>query len=129
MEEHAFLSDRRRSIVEGETAEDMGIADATYRQHRAAVKRQARLALQELLKVAASPEIDNSDVFDPLAISTLAELLLTGNSSGLMPEGVPRYRPGKPAPEYSNELYQRLDGAQMSYQFQQQQPDENDGQR
>lgn len=126
MEEHAFLSDRRRSIVEGATADDLGIADTTYRQHRAAVKRQSQLALQELLQVAASPEIDNAEVFDPVLISTLLEMLLTGNTSGLQPEGLPDYRPGKPAPEYTSELYERVDGAQMSYQFKRQQPDPED---
>ena len=29
MEEYAFLSDRRRSIVEGETADELGIDDDT----------------------------------------------------------------------------------------------------
>lgn len=107
MEEYAFLSERRRSIVEGETAEDMGIADATYRQHRAAVKRQARLALQELLKVASSPVIDNSDIFEPELVRTLVQTLIRGSGGlGDPHESVPATAwATEPDEDYAREVY------------------------
>lgn len=113
MEEHAFLSERRRSIVEGETAEDMGIADATYRQHRAAVKRQARLALEELLKIAASPVIDNSEIFEPDQIRALTQTLIRGSGGlGDPHESIPATAwATEPDTDYAREVYVAVDRA------------------
>lgn len=114
MGEHAFLSDRRRSIVRGETAEEMGIADATYRQHRAAVKQQARTAMNELLEVATSPEIDNADVFEPDAVRNLVTALLAG-SGGLEGDDVPpTVRAWDPDPDYANRVYVAVNKAMMN---------------
>lgn len=113
MEEYAFLSERRRSIIEGESADEMGIADATYRQHRAAVKRQARLALEELLNVAASPVIDNSDVFEPEQIRALTQTLIRGSGGLADPhESIPATAwATEPDSDYAREVYVAVDRA------------------
>jgi hypothetical protein len=76
MSDDAFLTDRRREILDGATADDMDIASATHRQHRAAIKRQSRAALNELTQVAQSVEISNHDVFNPETIGTLLFYIL-----------------------------------------------------
>lgn len=113
MEEYAFLSDRRRSIVEGATADELDIADATYRQHRAAVKRQARLALEELLKVAASPQFDNSEIFDPEQVRALTQTLIRGSGGLADPhESIPATAwATEPDSDYAREVYVAVDRA------------------
>lgn len=112
-----FLTENRREVLAGQS----DWSDASIANEKSRIRTRSRDALTELLEVAASPEIDNADVFNPVAVSTLLELLLTGDSSGLMPEGVPKHRPGKPSPEYASRLYEQIDAARMSYQYQRQQ--------
>jgi hypothetical protein len=91
--DNAFLTERRREVLEGLTAEEMGIHEGTRREHRAALKRQAKAALSELIEVAESDEIDQTDVFDPDEIFRLLATLLhakpsAGHYEGEVPGGL-----------------------------------------
>lgn len=141
MAEKAFLTDRRKEILDGATADEMGISDATVRQHRAAVKHQTRAALRELREVAQSGEIDNREVFYPDGVTNLLIWILNDphqlpkDHGGLAArpneeiEGVEErhiVRIGEDLKDYQDEIYVRLDGILRSY-HQEEQENEDDG--
>jgi hypothetical protein len=108
MAEKAFLTEKRKQVLNGVPPENIGsdgISDGTYRQHRAATKRQARAAVSELLQVAASPTIDNADVFEPEVVRALITTLLIG-SGGAVGEDVPdELAAWDPDPEFAKTMY------------------------
>lgn len=72
MVETIFLTDNRREVLAGETElEGDSLAVAKSR-----IRVRARMALQELIQVAQSEEIDNSTVFEPRAIESLLESVM-----------------------------------------------------
>lgn len=74
-----FLTDERRTVLSGE----YDGADSTERAHRSNIRARSRTALDELIEVAASPEIDNSEVFDPDQVFRLLRALLTPRQEDL----------------------------------------------
>lgn len=82
MVERVFLTDTRRDVLEGE----FDGPDATKRSHKSRIRTRARMALQELIEVAQSSEIDNTDVFEPKEITSFTEsLIFNGRSGGITP--------------------------------------------
>lgn len=77
---NAFLTEQRQRVVDGETSEEMGIADATHRQYQRDTTELAQSALQELIEVANSPAIDNTEVFDPDKMFHLLRAILSPDS-------------------------------------------------
>lgn len=70
----AFLTDRRREFLEG----DYDLEDSADRQLKRRTKNDAIDALDELIEVARSPHLDNSEIFDPGHIEQLITALYTG---------------------------------------------------
>jgi hypothetical protein len=111
MAERAFLSEQRRRVVRGKTADEMGISEETRRQYKYTTKQKARAAIAELIEVAASPEIDNGDIFDPDQLEVLITTLLIG-TGGLSGEEVPSHlQAWNPDPEYANRAYVAINHA------------------
>lgn len=76
----AFLTETRRDILNGEYTGQEG----TERSHKSKIKARSRTALQELIEVAQSPEIDNSDIFEPDDLARLVDALMVPDG-GLTP--------------------------------------------
>jgi hypothetical protein len=66
-----FLTDTRRKVLMGE----YDGADSNERSHRSRIRSRARTALDELLAIAASEEIDNSEVFEAEKLRALITTL------------------------------------------------------
>lgn len=119
MVENIFLTDSRRDVLNGDTdhLNSQSLANAKSR-----IRTRARLALDELIEVAASPAIDNEDVFEPEEVYTLISILLNGTGGLSHGDEIPhpdelreqydRYEAvaWKPYEDYSRDLYVRLDG-------------------
>jgi len=73
MVEKAFLTDSRRNVLEG-NADDL--TEQSLRNAKSRIRVRARLALTELIEVANSDEIDQTEVFDPDDIFRLLSALL-----------------------------------------------------
>lgn len=72
MAENAFLTDRRREFLEG----DYDLDTSADRHLKRRLENSANLALSELIEVAESPYIDNTEVFDPETVNRLITALL-----------------------------------------------------
>lgn len=102
MVEKAFLTDSRRDVLEGNS----DLTDQSLYNAKSRIRTRARLALDELIEVAASPEIDNADIFTEQKMKVLLTNLLLG-SGGLMGDDVADDLPQAwdPDPEYAHSLY------------------------
>jgi len=81
-ESPVFLTDERRDVLNGEYQG----ADSTERVHRANIRKRAKKAIQELIEVAQSPEIENtSEVFEPDEIARLIDSLMVPQDATLTP--------------------------------------------
>lgn len=105
MVEKVFLTDSRRDVLEGTT----DLTEQSLYNAKSRIRTRARLALDELTEVAASPEIDNADIFTEQEIKRLVSLLLFGHG-GLMGGDVADNLPEAwdPDPEYALSLYTAL---------------------
>lgn len=101
MTDHVFLTDTRKEVLKNYDS-----SDSNHRAHKSRIKNDARTALLELLALAATEEIDNSDIFEPKQVRALIQTLLTG------PGGLD---PNEPDTEYTNSLYVELDQALRNY--------------
>lgn len=81
MPDYAFLTPRKREIVDGADADELEIDEATWYNHRAGAKNQARQALEELTMIAESQHIDHTDVFDPDDVFRFLRALLTADAT------------------------------------------------
>jgi len=81
MVKRVFLTETRRDVLNGEFEGP----DATKRSHKSRIRTRARMALQELIEVAASPEIDNADIFEPDDVTDLTEALIFNGRRGITP--------------------------------------------
>lgn len=116
-DEKVFLTEQRRAVLRNQ----YDGSDSNARTHKSRIRKKSKLALDELIEVASSPKIDNSDVFDPETVYTLISILLRG-TGGLMYETEEAQQKAlenaednaiiawDPDPDYANELYVRLDG-------------------
>lgn len=75
-----FLTETRREVLSG----NYDGAKNTERTHKSRIRARARTALDELLVVAASDEIENAEVFDPQKLRALITTLTRG-AGGLDP--------------------------------------------
>lgn len=106
-DEKVFLTDSRREVLNGE----YDGADNVRRTHKTRIRSKSRTALSELIDVATSPEIDNSDVFEPEQIRVLLTTLLVG-SGGFEDDDMPTYMQAwEPDPDYANSVYVAADRA------------------
>lgn len=76
MVENAFLTDSRRDVLKG-NADDL--KEQSLRNAKSRIRVRARLALAELIEVAHSEEIDQTEVFEPDEIFRLLNELLSPN--------------------------------------------------
>lgn len=113
MVDNIFLTDSRRDVLNGVDE----LTDQSRYNAKSRIRQRARMALQELIEVAASPEIDNADVLEP---NVLARLL----DAAMVPQGTtitPRWNfDGDPAEyrdtyRYQLALHGRLDHALDGY--------------
>jgi hypothetical protein len=81
MKENTFIPEAHWAVLEGETDK---YADSTVRDYRARIKRRTPAAIQELIAVAKSDAIDNTDVFDPMELAALIRAVL-GDPSNIQP--------------------------------------------
>jgi hypothetical protein len=73
MGEQKLLTDRRREII----SEEYDPSDASNRQLKWRLKKDTETTLKELVEIARSPTIDNSEFFDPGLIEQLITALYT----------------------------------------------------
>ena len=102
MVESIFLTDSRRDVLEGTT----DLTDQSLYNAKSRIRTRARLAIGELIEVAASSEIDNDDIFTEQQMQVLISNLLFG-SGGLMGDDVADDLPEAwdPDPEYASNIY------------------------
>lgn len=74
--DNVFLTDNRRLYLDGEYE---GSESASY-TIKSRLKRRSEITLHELIEVANSPEIDNSDVFDPDDVAMFLWALMTDSA-------------------------------------------------
>lgn len=71
--DHTFLTEKRREILNDESDWEQ----SSINVEKSRIKNRARTALQELIMVAESPEIDHTDVFDQDDVFKLLRALMT----------------------------------------------------
>jgi len=109
----AFLTDERRAVLNGEYD---GAAN-TERTHKSRIRARSRQAIEELIEVAQSPEIDNGDVFDPDDLARLVDALMAPREATI----TPRWNYGGTPDEFRDEydyqlaLWGRLDHTLRGY--------------
>jgi len=105
MVEKVFLTDSRRDVLKGTS----DLTDQSLYNAKSRIRTRARLALDELIEVAASDEIDNADIFTEQQIQVLISNLLFG-SGGLIGGDVAGNLPEAwdPDPEYAHSVYTTL---------------------
>lgn len=107
MVENVFLTDSRREVLRGE----YDGAESTEKSKKSHIRTQSKMALDELIEVAHSPEIDNSDVFDPEKLHILIRTLTVG-AGGLIGDDVPpAVKAWDPDEDYAREVYVAVDKA------------------
>lgn len=109
MVDKVFLTEARRNALNHYDA-----ADSNHRAHKSRVVDRAKVALNELIWVAANPEIENADVFEEEQMRALLTVLLAG-SGGFVEEPTDD-TPGEhiatePDPDYRNSLYVAVSNA------------------
>jgi len=113
MADRAFLTDKRRDVLNGEYEG----ADAALRNQKSRLRRTSSTALEELIEVAQSPEIDNGEVFDPDDIARLIDALMAPREATI----TPRWNYGGTPDEFRDEydyqlaLWGRLDHTLRGY--------------
>ena len=80
MVEKVFLTPERRSVLEGRRDHSSGSTST----HKVRIRRRAKRALEELIEVAESDEIDKEDVFNPDQIRRLL-IALFGDHRDIQP--------------------------------------------
>lgn len=111
MVENVILTDARRDALS-----DYNPDDANHRGHKSKTKQRAEVAFDELIEVAASPVVENPDVFPPEKVRHLLVYLLAG-SGGLVGDDVDTgIRAWSPSPEYRNALYGEITRAQLAFE-------------
>jgi hypothetical protein len=65
--QNIFLTDTRRDVLEGES----DLSGGSLANEKSRIRTRARAAVDELIQVAKSEEIENSSVFDPEKVGTL----------------------------------------------------------
>jgi hypothetical protein len=80
MTDRVFLTEKRRDVLNGEYE---GSPDA-LRNQKSRLRKSARTALEELIAVANSEEIENGEVFHPNDLARLVHALMTP-ADGLTP--------------------------------------------
>lgn len=123
MSDRVLLTDQREKVLNG----DYDGSDAALRNQKSRLRKSSQTALQELIKVASSPAIDNPDVFDTEDVYTLVSLLLNGRGGLSHGDEIPhpdevreQYDSydaiaWRPREDYRQELYVKLDGNLRNY--------------
>lgn len=70
--DHTFLTESRREILNGESDWE----DSSVAVEKSRIKNRAETALNELIEVAKSPEIDHTDVFEEDTVFRLLRSLM-----------------------------------------------------
>ena len=111
MVDTVFLTDARKDALNHYDPEN-----SNHRAHKSRTKSRAKQALDELLWVASSNEIENSDVFEEEKMHSLLVTLLVGaggvtgdDLTGISDEIVA----STPDPDYRNSLYVAIENAQL----------------
>jgi len=113
MADRVLLTEKREQVLSGE----YDGSDTALRNQKSRLRDSARTALAELVQVAASPEIDNADVFEPNEVARLLDALMVPNGTTITPrwnfDGNPdEYRDTY---RYQLALHGRLDHALDGY--------------
>lgn len=112
--ENLFLTEARRAVLDGTTDREGN----SLAVEKSRIRERARLAVEELIAVAASPEIENSDVFEPNDLARLIDALMVPKGEGLTPRWNFDGDPAEFRDEYQYQigLQSRLDHALDGYQ-------------
>lgn len=103
---HAFLTDRRRELLDGEYDSE----DQADRQLKHRTKTAAETAIGELIEVAQSDTIDTREVFEPEQVATLIRHLLAPDVYVHPVDGAP-----DDWKEYQDDLYVQIDKTMHLY--------------
>jgi len=77
MTDRVLLTEKREQLLEG----DYDSGDATHRNRKSRLKQSSEVTLDELIRVAECPIIDNTDIFEPGDVARLISALLTPDHS------------------------------------------------
>lgn len=104
-----ILSDRRRKILEG----TYDGAKSTEYNHKRAIRQRSQSAIEELIKIASSPEIDNERAIDPEQIGALVSILVQGSGGLVGTENIDneQLKAWSPDPDTSRKYYVEIDAA------------------
>lgn len=117
--QNIFLTETRRAVLDGES----DLAESSITNEKSRIRTRARAALNELIEVAQSDEIENASVFEPEKLGNLMFWILNDPSQfdqfgGLVaPEGeeidvdegaVSRYT--EQLASYRRNVYAEVDG-------------------
>ena len=101
----AFLTETRKGVLDG----DWEGSDSTHRSHKSDIRQKSKAAIEELIEVAESREIDNKQVFDPEQIRHL--LVAIAQPGGLVED---EYEHA--SEEFRNELYFEVNRFLLGFQ-------------
>jgi hypothetical protein len=113
--DRVLLNDKRESVLDGQ----YDGSDAALRNQKSRLRRSSQTALKELVGVAESNQIDNTEVFDPNEVFRLLRALLAPRQEDLEPdEFVTVVSPDKYGGEfvaYADALYVQMDKVMKPY--------------
>jgi hypothetical protein len=121
MGDRVILTEKREAVLNGnfpDLSDDYDDPDAALRNQKSRLRESSRTALEELIVVAASPEIENADVFEPNTLARLVDALMVPNGKALTPRWNFDGDPTEYRDEYQYQLglQSRLDHALDGYQ-------------
>ena len=106
-----FITDTRQDVLNGE----YNGSQSNLRSHKSRIRAKAKVALSELIEVASSPVIDNTEVFSPEQVELLLYALTAGRG-GLEGDDIPVQKQAwTPDPQYRLEMLEVLENTRQNY--------------
>jgi hypothetical protein len=107
MSKRVLMTDAREEVLDGSYTGK----ETALRNQKSRLRASSRTALEELIQVAESRQIDNTEIFTPEQIYRLLDTLLTGQGGVIGDDIDPEKRAFSPS--YRTELYAAVARAQV----------------
>lgn len=105
-----FLTESRHEILRGRYNGN----DSTRRSHETMIRARTLEAVEELIEVAASPNIKNRDAFNPESLGVLIAILTRGTGGLVDPDDDlenDMLQAWEPDEDFAREIYVEVDSA------------------